>query len=163
MRLNSRVKNDDLLTYNIKKGEVVMKKKYERPMAYEESFVANEYITACWGVACSIDAANEVDHDHRWQGVYHQAEHCGLATNQHISTDSNGIAVSMREDNTDGLDKFKKGLICTLYTDDSYKTKRDYSTVHTGDYIYWTTKADTRTWHHQGRVQTTYQNRPNHS
>lgn len=47
MGLNSRVKNDDLLTYNIKKGEVVMKKKYERPMAYEEAFVANEYITAC--------------------------------------------------------------------------------------------------------------------
>lgn len=42
MGLNSRVKNDDLLTYNIKKGEVVMKKIYEKPMAFEETFVADE-------------------------------------------------------------------------------------------------------------------------
>ena len=29
------------------KGEVVMKRMYEKPMAYEEVFKANEYIAAC--------------------------------------------------------------------------------------------------------------------
>lgn len=48
MRLNSKVKNDDLLTYNIKKGEVVMKKMCEKPMAFEEAFVADEYVAACY-------------------------------------------------------------------------------------------------------------------
>ena len=134
-----------------------MKKKYERPMAYEEAFVANEYISACWGVACSIDPANEVDQGKK--GVYHQADHCGRDTNQHISTDSNGTAVSMLEDGTDGLGR----LTCTLYTDSNYQEKRNYSTVKTGDYIYWTTKSGNRTWHHQGLVKGTYKNRPNHS
>lgn len=30
-------------------------------MAYAEDFVANEYVAACWGVACSIDPANKYD------------------------------------------------------------------------------------------------------
>ena len=38
-----------------------MKRKYERPMAFEETFMTNEYVAACWGVACSIDSANKVD------------------------------------------------------------------------------------------------------
>lgn len=66
----------------------------------------------------------------------------------------------MREDNTEG---FNGGLACTLYTGDDYHTTRAYSTVKVGDYIYWTTKAGNRTWHHQGLVKGTYQNRPNHS
>ena len=33
-----------------------MKRKYERPMAFEETFMTNEYVAACWGVACSIDS-----------------------------------------------------------------------------------------------------------
>ena len=41
-----------------------MKRKYERPMAFEETFMTNEYVAACWGVACSIDSANKVDKGH---------------------------------------------------------------------------------------------------
>ena len=59
-----------------------MKRKYERPMAFEETFMTNEYVAACWGVACSIDSANKVDKDH--PTVNHTADHCGLDTNQHI-------------------------------------------------------------------------------
>ena len=73
-----------------------MKRKYERPMAFEETFTTNEYVAACWGVACSIDSANEVDEGH--DGVYHVANHCGLDTNQHINTNSKGVAVSMIEE-----------------------------------------------------------------
>ena len=36
-----------MLKYKIMKGEVVMKRMYEKPMAYEEVFKANEYIAAC--------------------------------------------------------------------------------------------------------------------
>lgn len=48
-----------------------MKRKYERPMAFEETFTTNEYVAACWGVACSIDSANKVDQNN--PGVDHQA------------------------------------------------------------------------------------------
>lgn len=46
-----------------------MKRKYERPMAFEETFMTNEYVAACWGVACSIDSANKVDQNN--PGVDH--------------------------------------------------------------------------------------------
>ena len=36
-----------MLKYKSMKGEVVMKRMYEKPMAYEEVFKANEYIAAC--------------------------------------------------------------------------------------------------------------------
>ena len=78
-----------------------MKRKYERPMAFEETFMTNEYVAACWGVACSIESANKVDQNNPW--VDHKAKHCGLETNQHIYTDSNGVAVSMIEEKTDRL------------------------------------------------------------
>ena len=91
-----------------------MKRKYERPMAFEETFMTNEYVAACWGVACSIDSANKVDKGH--YGVDHVAKHCGLDTNQHIYTNSKGVAVSMIEEGTDGLGN----LTCNLYTDSTY-------------------------------------------
>ena len=31
-----------------------MKRMYEKLMAYEEAFVANEYVAACYGLACSV-------------------------------------------------------------------------------------------------------------
>ena len=134
-----------------------MKRKYERPMAFEETFMTNEYVAACWGVACSIESANKVDQNNPW--VHHKAKHCGLETNQHIYTDSNGVAVSMIEEKTDRLGN----LTCNLYTDSSYRDSKPYSSVKPGDYIYWTTKSGHRTWHHQGYVKPTYKNRPNHS
>lgn len=134
-----------------------MKRKYERPMAFEETFMTNEYVAACWGVACSIESANKVDQNNPW--VDHKAKHCGLETNQHIYTDSNGVAVSMIEEKTDRLGN----LTCNLYTDSSYRDSKPYSSVKPGDYIYWTTKSGHRTWHHQGYVKPTYKNRPNHS
>lgn len=134
-----------------------MKRKYERPMAFEETFMTNEYVAACWGVACSIDSANKVDQNNPW--VKHKANHCGLETNQHIYTDSNGVAVSMIEERTNRLGD----LTCNLYTDSSYQYSKPYSSVKPGEYIYWTTKSGHRTWHHQGYVKPTYKNRPNHS
>ena len=112
-----------------------MKRKYERPMAFEETFMTNEYVAACWGVACSIDSANKVDKD--YPTVNHTADHCGLDTNQHIYTNPKGVAVSMIEEGTDGLGN----LTCHLYTDASYQDPKSYASVKPREYIYWTTKS----------------------
>lgn len=135
-----------------------MKRKYIKPMASIENFVANEYVAACWGVACSIDPANT--YDQYTTGVDHRSDHCGTETNQHIYTNSNNTPVSMIEEGTDGLGN----LTCELYTNSQYSRKKNITQVKPGDYIYWTTKADDgRVWHHQGYVKQTYPNRPNHS
>lgn len=140
-----------------------MKRKYIKPMASIENFAANEYVAACWGVACSTSPSNKYESSIWNSNQKHRDEHCGTATNQHITTDSHNVAISMIEDGTEGLGKLK----CNLYTDGTYSKSRSYDSVHIGDYIYWTTSSGTgynkRTWHHQGTVYSTYGNRPNHS
>ena len=65
----------------------------------------------------------------------------------------------MVEVGTDGLGT----LTCTLYTDNTYKTTMDISTVKVGNTIYWTTAAGIKTWHHVGTVFQTVPNHPNRS
>ena len=130
---------------------MVMKKEWSCPQAVVETFAANEYVAGCWGVACNINAANQYDYDKKKYGVEHQADHCGLMTNQVLHDDDNdGIIDRMVEVGTEGLGT----LECIVYKDKWYKQKRKIGTVQSGEYIYWTTSAeDGRTWHHQGTVE----------
>lgn len=143
-------------------------REYIRPTMQGEIFAANEYIAACWGVSCSVDAANDVEKRwmlSRWESNYengqtHDAAHCGMQTNQWvIDDDGNGTVDRMIETGTDGLGD----LTCTLYTGPSYKQEASFSGVTTGSYIYWTTSSGDRTWHHQGRVVGTDPSHPNRS
>ena len=140
-----------------------MKLQWETPRIEIEAFEANEYVAACWGVGCSVNDANKIEMDF---GVYnpgnldHGADHCGLSGNQVIYDDNNdGTADRMVEVGTDGLGT----LTCTLYTDNTYKTTMDISTVKVGNTIYWTTAAGIKTWHHVGTVFQTVPNHPNRS
>lgn len=153
-----------------------MKRMYEKPMAYEEIFAAENYCTsACWAVACDVSSANNFEYYYtnsvyRWPGQYsdmlvkgyggdpHAKDHCGKSTNQYI-TASNGTATAMHEHNTWSLGT----LNCDLYTDSKYTKLKSYSAVHPGDRIYWTTTSGNKTWHHQGTVQNSYPGKPNHS
>lgn len=148
-----------------------MKRAYETPMACAEEFMPNEYVAVCWGVSCSVNDANSVERgwpikvNGRWTNNYaagqtHQSDHCGTQTNQWVIDDNNdGTVDRMIETGTDGLGN----LSCTLYTDATYTTKGSFSGVTTGSYIYWTTTAGDRTWHHQGSVIGTDSSHPNRS
>ena len=154
-----------------------MKAMWETPRIAVEAFSANEYVAACWGVGCNTDQANEWEKNHifgtnkeitndRWQTswyekeVSHRDEHCGNSGNQVIfDYDNDGIADAMQEVGTDGLDD----LDCTIWTDNTFSTERDISTVHIGDIIYWTTSAGDKIWHHIGEVFATVLGHPNRS
>ena len=140
-----------------------MKKTWEVPVIFVQQFEANEYVAACWGVVCSVDEANRIE---RNLGIYqpgvldHSSDHCGLSGNQVIYDDNNdGTADRMVEVGTDGLGT----LNCTIYTDSSYSTPMDVSSVSTGQTIYWTTSAGNKTWHHVGTVFNTVPGHPNRS
>ena len=54
-----------------------MKRMYEKLMAYEEAFVANEYVAACYGLACSVGFGNSGDKGNKWKydekgSVFHE-------------------------------------------------------------------------------------------
>ena len=149
-----------------------MKKRWVEPRVQVEEFMPNEYVAACWGVSCSVDAANTVemnwmvrgDFGH-WENNYengqtHDAAHCGMQTNQWvIDNDGNGTVDRMIETGTDGLGD----LTCTLYTGPDYKTTASFSGVTTGSYIYRTTTSGNRTRHHQRNVIGTDASHPNRS
>ena len=141
-----------------------MKKRWATPRAVVEEFEPNEYVAVCWGVECSTGAANTVE----WgfyrnpvqAGVTHDEAYCGQTSHQWlVDSDNNNVAESMTEINTDGLGN----LSCTIYTDATYTSVRDISTVKSGNYIYWTTSSGDRTWHHQGWVSDTVPGHPNRS
>lgn len=145
-----------------------MKKRWETPKAMVEEFEANEYVAACWGVACSVDEANEVEKKwmlNQWENNYengqtHSADHCGVQTNQWVIDDNNdGTVDRMVETGTDGLGN----LNCTLYANSSYRDTASFGGVKVGSYIYWTTSSGNRTWHHQGTVIGTDPSHPNRS
>ena len=140
-----------------------MKKTWEVPVILVQQFEANEYVAACWGVGCNTAEANRIEKN---LGIYqpgvldHSSDHCGLSGNQVIYDDNNdGTADRMVEVGTDGLGT----LNCTIYTDSSYSTPMDVSSVSTGQTIYWTTSAGNKTWHHVGTVFNTVPGHPNRS
>lgn len=149
-----------------------MKMTWTEPRIEVQKFIPNEYVAVCWGVACSVDAANNVERGwmlNRWESNYengqtHSGDHCGILTNQWVIDDDNdGTVDRMIETGTDGLGD----LTCTLYTNDTYRTATSFDGVGIGSYIYWTTSAgtgwDRRTWHHQGTVIGTDPSHPNRS
>ncbi|MGN0313333.1 MAG: hypothetical protein ACI4EG_00930 [Fusicatenibacter sp.] len=150
-----------------------MKRNWERPSVMVQEFEANEYVAACWYVACNWEAANAVEktmsptnpnnngRNNYTDGQTHDAAHCGTSGNQVIVTNSSNVATGMYEINsTTGV----KELTCTLYTDASYKTSMAYSSVEIGDTIYWTTNlTNGTTWYHQGLVNGVNNAHPNRS
>lgn len=139
-------------------------RRWVKPRTEVQKFEANEYVAACWGVGCDVNWSNQYEQEHDrdfWNGVTHDEAHCGNSSNQVIFDDNNnGTADRMIETGTDGLGN----LNCIIYTDGSYNTIRDVSTVKIGETIYWTTTAaDGRTWNHKGTVFATAEGHPNRS
>lgn len=127
-----------------------MKKKWIKPIAQIQSFMPNEYVAVCWGVACNTSAANW------WELIngnglsHHQEDFCGNSDHQYlIDITGDGKADAMRE-----LDSPYGDLDCTFYTDASYKNTVSISDINLseGQTIYWTTKGKLLTFHHQGQI-----------
>ena len=131
--------------------------RYESPMMREECFAANEYVAACWQVACNIDGPDTHASNQGRQGVTHRKEHCGTAANQVIH--NNGRGYTMIEENVEN----QQDLPCTITTSDwGQAIALDHEPIH-GEPIYWTTTgvmgSASTTWHHRGTVE----NASNHS
>lgn len=115
------------------------KKMWEQPKAVVQKFAANEYVAACWSVACKVTGYDAV-------GGNHRAQFCGNGTHYQIILDDNSTPISMIETQTDGMGN----LACTLYTDDSYTSTRNIEDVEYNETLYWTTQFGDKTWRHEG-------------
>ena len=142
-----------------------------------EVFAANEYIAACNSVVCDVVAANDVEKNwmiqtgSTWWGkpIYksnyelgqkHAQDACGSVGNYYV-IDNNG------DGKFDGMVEISSDLgrlNCSIFTDADYDTAADWSSIASGQKIYWTTSASgNRVWHHQGVVGVADPNHPNRS
>lgn len=150
-----------------KKGEIIMKKAYLKPTAYIEAFSANEYVAACYSLACKVGSKepNPVDgtiwpsnsdgeEKHESSGT----GNCSDAGSNYLTVDSNGNFMYLDEWRSD-MKKWLRG------------TKVDYKDLYhdgkcgPGDYIAWNTSTSdgSRTWHHWGIATVANPKHPNHS
>ncbi len=145
-----------------------MERKWETPKVLVQEFESNEYVAACYNIKCSVDAANNVERgwplwvNGRWTNNYaagqtHAADRCGAYGSYYVIDDNDDGSFDRMIEISPDLGR----LSCTLM-DSTYSTTQSWSSISEGDYIYWTTTADGRTWHHQGSVayqDTTHPNR----
>ena len=132
-----------------------MERKWETPKVLVQEFESNEYVAACYNIKCSVDAANNVERgwplwvNGRWTNNYaagqtHAADRCGAYGSYYVIDDNDDGSFDRMIEISPDLGR----LSCTLM-DSTYSTTQSWNTISEGDYIYWTTTADGRIWHHQ--------------
>lgn len=122
------------------------------PKASIEQFAANEYVAACWEVACTRNGW--------YKGDYHNSAYCGNKSNQVVSSAGDTVVVKEKHNN--------KILDCTMYTNNNYDKELNASEIKPGDEVWWTTVyyeggLIPNTYYHTGVVGAVDANRPNHS
>lgn len=121
------------------------KEKWETPIIFVQRFMPNEYVAACWELACIQGKYGDDGMDH--SGT------CGSAANNVIS-DNNGKVTVTERSNDQGW------LSCKITNKDSW------TDVGTGTYVEWETYAangDGRVWKHKGTAGGLYPGHPNRS
>lgn len=145
-------------------------KRWVKPRTEVQVFEANEYVAACWAIACTYGIqggeAGINNPNMAWRegtGATHTLRSdgtgCGHEDNQYITENDNG-SFSVMEINTSGL-----GNLNTRLTKNSnyFWLSSSISDVEPGDTIYWTTSSGNRTWYHMGTVSTADYGHPNRS
>ena len=130
-----------------------MKRKWETPRTVVQGFEPNEYVAACWYIACDYGEVGMNDPiGHLYHGAYDNGTGCGYADNQVIREVRDGV-FRLREEDGYGEDY---DLRMTRNSDYS-GLSGTLSNVQLGETIYWTsTSSDGRSiWYHKGTVEST--------
>lgn len=141
------------------------RKEWVTPRVMVEEFEANEYVAACWQIACAVGAKGGVDYPNPdpmpWnEGQTHSHNSddtgCGWSHSQYIREVGNDI-FTVTEYGANILD-------CDLTRNADWSDlSNTIANVKPGEKIYWTTSLGNRTWHHWGVVSVAEQDHPNRS
>lgn len=150
-----------------------MKKTYTRPQIMIEAFTPNNYVAACYKIACDIGStvgSKNTLSSTLWNGnkefgwgVTHSklgtAHTCADETANRVLTDEGGLLSGTSVGEYNGQQGWIKGGI------DNWDDKNKNGVVDTGDIIYWHTFSsdNKRRWNHRGTIQGTVAGHPNHS
>lgn len=146
-------------------------KQWKRPEAVGQMFEPNEYVAACFSLACDIGTQGPEKTTAPWNGVpeynYTHGPHshaasgetgtCADANANRVITDNGGVSKVVGEQNKD--QGWINGAI------DSWSDNDGDGIMSAGDTIYWHTfdTYRTRRWNHRGTLQPLSASNPNHS
>lgn len=134
------------------------KRNYCSPRLAVEHFIPNEYVAACWYVACEIPTTryenSKAYYGQDTSGAWHSKRDdytgCGWAQNQHVFDRTDG-RFSIVEENT-------------KYTSDlNAKITSELKSVTDGAYLEWTTNDGSTMYYHHGYIHFSDNTRPLHS
>ena len=136
-----------------------------KPRTEVQKFEANEYVAACWKIACTVGAAGEVNEAHPdphrpAPGVTHShnsdGNGCGWEDSQYIVEVGDGVF---------NVTEYGQNILpCKLTRNNDWTgLQKSISDVQPGQTIYWTTSLGDRTWYHYGTVGLEDANHPNRS
>ena len=151
-----------------------MKKTWEHPVILVQQFEANEYVAACWSVACIVGWGNYGGYGSeqnwaQWGGVApfgnacdNHTGSCSASVNNQFAVDDAGN-VSFYAENSNQQGSLNGG--CTSFID---RDGNGY--VSDGDLIFWYTNGSSdknspygRRWNHYGTVVAADKSHPNRS
>ena len=145
-----------------------MKRKYERPMAYEEVFAANEYVAACYYLACERETRKDLVIESKWNSNeygYDTSHAKGYKKNSCTDPAANRIVsdTGFLHGAQVGEYNWNQGWITGGI--DSWIDTDPKGELNPGDIVYWHTFSTDgkRRWNHCGTVKQTDPSRPNHS
>lgn len=138
-----------------------MLEKWETPRVTIQEFEPNEYVAACWYIACEYGIHNLEDPR---SGNLHQKGSdglgCGWADNQVIRDNPDGT-FSIREE-----DGYLEDYDMEMTKNSDYTgLSRTLANVNANDTIYWITKSSdgSQKWFHYGTVVNPTPDHPNRS
>ena len=145
----------------------VRKKEYVTPVMAGEKFVANEYVAACYKLACQVGEGKKDGSN----GPYWNAKEYGGVTHSKAGTPNTCADSSANRVITDEGDAFEsvgeyngeQGWINGAL--DNWIDVNGNKICDAGDTIYWHTLSASgdRRWNHWGTLQLTDSSHPNHS
>lgn len=146
-----------------------MKKQWTLPRILVQEFEANEYVAACYMLACMRGPENKLYPGGEWKysqkgDVSHSAPGtpgtCADASANRVITDDGGVFSSIGEFNKE-QGWLNGDLDCIIQNDGN-------DTIDPGDVVFWHTESRNwwgvdRRWNHWGVVQQQDPSHPNHS
>ena len=145
-----------------------MKRKYERPIAYEEAFIADQYVVACYYLACERETRRDLVIPSKWERPQYgpDTSHAnGYKKNSCTDPSANRVVSDsgFLHGSEVGEYNWKQGWITGGI--DSWTDTNGNNKLDVGEVIYWHTLSNDgkRRWNHCDTLQQADPDRPNHS
>lgn len=143
-----------------------MKRIYETPTVFVENFMAEEYVAACYFLACERGSkgtkpVSNWNHEEFGSDIRHESSMAGTCSDRN----ANRVISDTGFLNASEVGEYNKDQGWITGEIDGWDDTNNNNKLDVGEIIYWHTfnAGKTRRWNHWGTLQQADPNHPNHS